>query len=111
MQEFAERHCQACDSDTPALESADVERGLSQLSDRWTQADGERITAQFKFKNYGKTQAFVNAVAYIAHREMHHPEITFGYNTCRVELTTHAIKGLSDNDFIFAAKVDRLVDD
>ena len=42
---------------------------------------------------------------------MHHPEITFGYNQCRVELTTHAIGGLSENDFIFAAKVDRLVDD
>ena len=59
---------------------------------------------QVKFKNYYHTQAFVNAVAYIAHCEDHHPDITFGYNQCTIELTTHAINGLSDNDFISAAK-------
>ena len=55
-------------------------------------------------------EAFVNAVAYIAHRESHHPEITFGYNNCRIELITHAISGLSENDFISAAKIDALLD-
>lgn len=83
---------------------------LEQLSDHWTNADDEKIVGEFKFKNYYQTQAFVNAVAYIAHGEDHHPDITFGYNTCRIELTTHAIGGLSENDFISAAKIDRLLD-
>ncbi|WP_348767347.1 4a-hydroxytetrahydrobiopterin dehydratase [uncultured Salinisphaera sp.] len=111
MSDLSQQHCQACDSSTPALSAEQAESALSQLAARWTRVNDARLAAEFKFKNYGKTQAFVNAVAYIAHREMHHPEITFGYNQCRVELTTHAIGGLSENDFIFAAKVDRLVDD
>ena len=111
MSDLSQRHCQACDSSTPALSANEIDSALSQLAGRWTQVENARVRADFKFKNYGKTQAFVNAVAYIAYREMHHPEITFGYNQCRVELTTHAIDGLSENDFIFAAKVDRLVDD
>ncbi|MES1952911.1 transcriptional coactivator/pterin dehydratase [Salinisphaera sp. S4-8] len=111
MPQLSAQHCQACDGNTPRLDEDAIAKALSQLADRWAVRDGQRIAAAFKFKNYGKTQAFVNAVAYIAHREMHHPEIAFGYNHCIVELTTHAIDGLSDNDFIFAAKVDRLVDD
>jgi 4a-hydroxytetrahydrobiopterin dehydratase len=55
--------------------------------------------------------AFVNAVAWIAHRENHHPDLEVGYNRCLVRFTTHAIGGLSENDFISAAKVDRLLED
>ena len=55
-----------------------------------------------------QAMAFVNAVAWISHREDHHPDITVGYNQCRVEYMTHAIKGLSENDFICAAKLDKL---
>ena len=87
-----------------------VTERMQQLSEHWQSADDDKIVGTFKFKNYYETQAFVNAVAYIAHREDHHPDITFGYNSCRIELTTHAIGGLSDNDFISAAKIDRLVD-
>jgi len=87
-----------------------VTEHLALLSDHWQNADDEKIVGQFKFKNYYQTQAFVNAVAYIAHGEDHHPDITFGYNQCTIELTTHAIDGLSENDFISAAKIDRLLD-
>ena len=66
------------------------------------------IRKDFHFKNYYQTTAFVNAVAWISHREDHHPDLTMGYNNCRVEYTTHAIGGLSENDFICAAKVDTL---
>nr|WP_245968390.1 4a-hydroxytetrahydrobiopterin dehydratase [Salinisphaera halophila] len=92
------------------MNASDVSGRLGQLSDRWTSDGDAKIVGQFKFKNYYHTQAFVNAVAYIAHCEDHHPDITFGYNQCTIELTTHAINGLSDNDFISAAKIDRLVD-
>ncbi|RJS92663.1 4a-hydroxytetrahydrobiopterin dehydratase [Salinisphaera sp. Q1T1-3] len=110
MSDLAQQRCTPCDGETTPLNSADIEKRMKQLSDHWS-VDGEtRIVGQFKFGNYYETQAFVNAVAYIAHREDHHPDITFGYNTCDVVYTTHAINGLSDNDFISAAKIDGLVD-
>ncbi|MDX1795747.1 MAG: 4a-hydroxytetrahydrobiopterin dehydratase [Hydrogenovibrio sp.] len=68
------------------------------------------IEKTFKFKNYHQTIAFVNAVTWIAHKEDHHPEICFGYNECKITLTTHAVKGISQNDFIVAAKIDALLD-
>ena len=60
----------------------------------------------YNFKNYYQTMAFVNAVAWISHREDHHPDMIVSYNKCRVEYSTHAIGGLSENDFICAAKID-----
>jgi 4a-hydroxytetrahydrobiopterin dehydratase len=74
----------------------------------WTREDGV-IAKLFGFRNYGQTIAFVNAVAWIARRENHHPELQVGFTTCRVSWTTHAIGGLSENDFICAAKVDALL--
>src|SRR6185436_6752280 len=62
----------------------------------------------YPFKNYYETMAFVNALAWISHREDHHPDLQVGYNKCRVEYSTHAIGGLSENDFICAAKADAL---
>lgn len=64
----------------------------------------------FKFKNYHQTLSFVNAVSWIAHKEDHHPEVCFGYNECKISLTTHSVKGLTQNDFIVAAKIDALLD-
>jgi 4a-hydroxytetrahydrobiopterin dehydratase len=104
------QHCEPCSADTPPLDAGAVADKLAALSSRWESGQDSRIVGHFKFKNYYRTQAFVNAVAYIAHREGHHPDITFGYNYCRIELMTHAINGLSENDFICAAKIDRLVD-
>ena len=70
----------------------------------------DRINKTYEFKNHHQTLAFVNALAWISHREDHHPDISVGYNTCNVTYTTHAINGLSENDFICAAKVDHLFD-
>ncbi|MEO6564242.1 MAG: 4a-hydroxytetrahydrobiopterin dehydratase, partial [Nitrosospira sp.] len=67
------------------------------------------IRKVYNFNNYYQTMAFVNAVAWVSHREDHHPDITVGYNKCRVEYTTHAVNGLSENDFICAAKIDTLL--
>lgn len=76
--------------------------------DNWKRIEGT-LNKSFQFKTYGKTMAFVNAVAWIALRENHHPDLRVGYNTCQVTYTTHAIDGLSENDFICAAKVDALL--
>jgi len=75
----------------------------------WEFKDG-MIRKTYDFKNYYQTMAFVNATAWISHREDHHPDIAVGYNNCTVSYVTHAIKGISENDFICAAKLDALFD-
>jgi 4a-hydroxytetrahydrobiopterin dehydratase len=70
---------------------------------------GTGIAKTFPFKNYHQTMAFVNATAWISHQEDHHPDLTVSYKTCRVLYVTHAIGGLSENDFICAAKVEKLL--
>ena len=75
----------------------------------WEYQDG-MIRKTYEFKNYYQTMAFVNATAWISHREDHHPDIAAGYNNCTVSYVTHAIKGISENDFICAAKIDVLFD-
>ncbi len=66
------------------------------------------ISCEFRFRNYHDTIAFVNALAWIVHREDHHPDLEVSYNRCRVRFSTHSVKGLSENDFICAAKIDAL---
>lgn len=68
----------------------------------------ERVQKHFQFRNHHETMAFINAIAWITHREDHHPDITVGYNTATVAYMTHAIHGISENDFICAAKIDAL---
>lgn len=110
MSKLTEKRCVPCEGGTPAL-SAEQARALAQeLEPRWQLLDGaKKIRATFDFKNYFRTIAFVNAVAYIAIDEDHHPDISFGYKNATVEYSTHAVGGLSENDFICAAKIDRLI--
>lgn len=95
---------------TEALDAAAIERHLAML-DGWTLEEG-RIVKQYDFKNYYRTLAFVNAIAYMIHEEDHHPDLLIGYNRCTVHYHTHSVNqgkgGLSINDFICAAKVDAL---
>src|SRR5690625_4510966 len=107
---LTEKRCAPCEGGTQPLQGQQITDLIAQLDKHWENMNDDKIAGTFKFKNYYQTQAFVNAVAYIAHREDHHPDITFGYNQCRIELTTHAIGGLSENDFICAAKINSLLD-
>ncbi len=80
-----------------------------QLHADWTLgADASRLERALKFKDFYRTMSFVNAVAHIANVEDHHPDLEVGYNYCRIRYSTHSIGGLSQNDFICAAKIDRL---
>lgn len=103
---LADKQCKPCEGGIPPLTKAEATDLLQQL-DGWEQ-HGTVIAKTFEFKNYYHTMAFVNAIAWLAHREDHHPDLCVEYNKCRVEYSTHAIKGLSENDFICAAKVDAL---
>ena len=110
MSELSQKKCVPCEGGTKALDRATSEKLIKQLGPQWQlSADGKQILGTFEFKNYFRTTAFVNAIAWIAHNEDHHPDITFGYKTAAVTYWTHAINGLSENDFICAAKVDALL--
>jgi len=85
-------------------------RLLEQLHADWMLAsDNKSISRTFGFRNYYQTLAFVNALAWIAHGEDHHPDLEVGYNRCLVRYSTHAVDGLSENDFICAARIDALL--
>ena len=103
-----EKHCKACRPGTPALTDGEISLLLPEISG-WELRDGQ-IRKTLNFKDYHQTMAFVNAVAWLAHREDHHPDLEVGYNRCAVRYSTHAVKGLSENDFICAAKVDALLE-
>lgn len=106
MSDLANGKCKPCEGGVDPLQPLEVESLLKQLKG-WTLSNGA-ITKTYSFKNYYQTIAFVNAAAWISHREDHHPDMAVGYNTCRVAYMTHAINGLSVNDFICAAKIDKL---
>lgn len=102
---LSEKTCTPCTGGSLPLCQAEIDRLLPGL-DGWGQAGGE-ISKIFGFRDYYETMAFVNAIAWIAHRENHHPDLEVGYRQCRVRYSTHAIGGLSENDFICAAKIER----
>lgn len=103
---LASQHCQALEGHG-AMSTADVERHLRDAPG-WALVDGA-IEKAFRFEDYHRTMAFVNAVAWIAHREDHHPDIAFSYNRATLRFNTHSVGGISLNDFICAAKVDALL--
>lgn len=104
--DLSSKQCQPCAGGVPPLSQPDIDTLLPQL-DGWAQ-HGQIIAKTFEFKNYYQTMAFVNAVAWLSHHADHHPDLSVSYDTCRVEYTTHSVGGLSENDFICAAKVDAL---
>ncbi len=105
---LSEKHCIPCEGGVPALAPAEVEKALREVPEWKLSPDGQAISRRFGFENYYQTMAFVNAIAWMAHREDHHPDLGVFYDHCVVSYNTHAIGGLSDNDFICAAKVDAL---
>ena len=105
---LATKKCKPCEGGTAPYTESETRELLKQLRG-WIVDDG-RLVKLYPFTNYYHTMAFVNALAWISHREDHHPDLKVGYNQCRVEYSTHAIGGLSENDFICAAKCDALFD-
>jgi len=105
--DLAKQHCKPCETGMSPLTQPKIDNLMSQL-DNWQQYD-HLICKTYHFKDYHQTIAFVNAIAWISHSEDHHPELIVNYNSCRVEYSTHAIHGLSENDFICAAKIDSLL--
>jgi 4a-hydroxytetrahydrobiopterin dehydratase len=108
-QDLASRKCAPCEGGMAPLTAHEASALRAQLHADWTlAADAKSLERALKFKDFYRTMSFVNAVAHIANVEDHHPDLEVGYNYCRISYSTHSIGGLSQNDFICAAKIDRL---
>ena len=107
MNDLTTQHCRPLEGHA-AMSAAEIDAHLERVPG-WALVGGA-IEKTYRFNDYHRTMAFVNAVAWIAHREDHHPDIAFGYNRCSVRFNTHSVGGLSLNDFICAAKVDALLE-
>lgn len=110
MSDLKSKHCESCEGIGAALNADQISNLMPQLDVNWkVMTDTKSIKKSFSFKNFYETMAFVNAIAWIANSENHHPDLELGYNYCHVKFTTHALDGLSHNDFICAAKIDSLL--
>jgi len=105
MSELAQQHCKPLEGHA-AMGAAEIEAHLK-LVRGWALSDGA-IEKRYTFKNYHETMAFVNAQAWVAHKEDHHPELAVSYANCTVRFNTHSVGGISINDFICAARLDAL---
>ena len=109
METLKERKCLPCEGGVKPLDAATAGGMLRQLHPDWRLAeDGKALRRDLRFPDFHRTMSFVNALAHVANTEDHHPDLEVGYNYCRIRYSTHAIGGLSDNDFICAAKADAL---
>ncbi len=103
---LTEKRCQPLPSDTAPLRGGDLTPYREALSDQWTVEDEHHLVGSFRFRNFIEALAFTNRVGALSEAEGHHPEITLGWGEATVRIWTHSIDGLSENDFILAAKVD-----
>jgi len=108
--DLSSKHCESCEGIGAALNPEQIKNLIPQLSTQWQVSDDHTsIKRKLSFNNFYETMAFVNALAWIANIENHHPDLEVGYNYCHVTFMTHALKGLTHNDFICAAKLDKLL--
>jgi|SRR5882724_3114967 len=107
MIHLSDKKCVTCEGGVPPFTKAQIAEYMPQVNS-WELIDDKKIAKNYKFKDFVEAMAFVNKVADIAESEGHHPDISISWNKVKLELTTHAISGLSENDFIVAAKVDKL---
>ncbi|MCH8004578.1 MAG: 4a-hydroxytetrahydrobiopterin dehydratase [Nanoarchaeota archaeon] len=104
--ELTQKKCTPCEGNEAPLSLEEANKLFEQIPS-WDLKDNQ-VYKKFKFKNFKEAMEFVNKVADIAEQEGHHPDISIHWNIVEIELWTHAIKGLSENDFILAAKIDKL---
>ena len=108
MSELAGQHCEACESGTPALPEQEATALAREVPD-WERDANRTLRREFSFANFRDAFGFVTRVALVAESEGHHPDIELGWGRAAIELTTHAASGLTRNDFVMAAKIDRLL--
>jgi 4a-hydroxytetrahydrobiopterin dehydratase len=107
--DLASKRCVPCEGGVAPYTLEQANRLMQQLNVEWTLVEGgQALRRAFAFRDFYRTMSFVNGLAHLANLEDHHPDLEVGYNYCRIRVSTHAVGGLSENDFILAAKIDRL---
>ena len=110
INDLDKKHCVPCEGGVEPLDMAAAKQISQAIDPAWKISDDATyIEREFKFANYDKTISFVNAVAWIAESEDHHPDLVVKYGSCGVKYATHSIGGLSENDFICAKKIDNMI--
>ena len=111
MSDLVSKHCVPCEGGIPPMPEAEIQKYLAEVGGTWEHDPGlvHKIKNEYKFKDFKEAMVFVNKVADLAENEGHHPDIWISWNKVKLELYTHAIHGLSENDFILAAKIERLL--
>ena len=110
MSDLTEKSCIPCSGDTPPLEGDELEEMRGEVDDRWEVVDGHHLRTTVSFDDFQGALDFTNRVGELAEEEGHHPEICLTWGEARVKMWTHAIDGLSENDFIMAAKIDDILE-
>lgn len=106
--QLKEKKCEPCSGNEKPLERSEIEKFREKLEKGWEVVDDKKIKHSFPFDNFKEGMEFAQKVATLAEKEEHHPDLCIHYKSVDVEITTHAIGGLSENDFILAAKIDDL---
>jgi len=106
--DLSTKKCKPCEGGINPLNKKEVKEFQKQISGDWKVIENTKLTKEFSFVNYRHTMEFVNKVADIAENEGHHPVIHVFYGRAVIELWTHSINGLSENDFILASKIDKI---
>lgn len=106
---LTDKRCVPCEGGVPPLTPEEIERLKQEISPEWKVIDNHHLRREFSFNNFKEVMGFVNMVAAIAEMERHHPDMIVHYSRVEIEIFTHAINGLSENDFILAAKIDQLL--
>lgn len=109
MSDLITKHCQACEGGAKPLTTEALNDYLSQVTGWQLTEASDSIYKTYQFKNFHETMGFVNAIAWIANQEDHHPNLDVNYKDCTVSWFTHSVDGLTENDFICAAKTDNLL--
>ncbi len=107
--ELAKKECKPCQGGTPPLKGAALQQMQKQIDGGWLVIDEKKLEKEFKFKDFAQALKFVNRVGEVAEKQNHHPDIYFTWGQARIQIWTHSIQGLSEGDFILAAKIDELV--
>jgi 4a-hydroxytetrahydrobiopterin dehydratase len=105
--DLSKKQCKPCEGGTPTLTELEIEELRKHINNAW-KVEGNKIVKEHAFVNFKHTMDYVNKVAILAEEEGHHPVMHVYYAKVVIELWTHAINGLSENDFILAAKIDKL---
>ena len=108
--ELSKKKCIPCQGGIPPLEKKEVDRLLNELPSKWLVNEVGHLYKVYEFQNFIDTMIFVNKIADIAEQEDHHPDLAVSYGKCIVEIWTHKINGLTESDFILAAKIDNILE-